>query len=69
MNAFGDAVEGTFLLQSVVRKMAPGDAPKISDQIMTALLRMFENTSGKAGNVQEDALVAVSTLSEGWSLP
>ncbi|KAL8564063.1 Importin subunit beta-1 [Nucella lapillus] len=51
-------------LQSVVRKMTPEDAPRISDQIMTALLSMFQNTSGKAGNVQEDALVAVSTLCE-----
>ncbi|KAK7111932.1 hypothetical protein V1264_011476 [Littorina saxatilis] len=51
-------------LQSVVRKMTPDDAPKISDQIMTALLSMFQNTSGKSGNVQEDALVAVSTLCE-----
>ena len=51
--------------QSVVRKMTPEDAPKISDQIMTALLSMFQNTSGKSGNVQEDALVAVSTLCEG----
>ncbi|KAL8619198.1 Importin subunit beta-1 [Nucella lapillus] len=51
-------------LQSVVRKMTPEDAPKISDQIMTALLSMFQNTTGKAGNVQEDALVAVSTLCE-----
>ena len=54
-----------FFEQSVVRKMSPTDAPKISDQIMTALLHMFENTSGKSGNVQEDALVAVSTLCEG----
>ncbi|XP_076458864.1 importin subunit beta-1-like [Babylonia areolata] len=51
-------------LQSVVRKMTAQDAPKISDQIMTALLSMFQNTSGKSGNVQEDALVAVSTLCE-----
>ena len=55
--------------QSVVRKMTPDDAPKISDQIMTALLSMFQNTSGKSGNVQEDALVAVSTLCEGMFYP
>lgn len=53
------------LLQSVLRKVTPEDAPKISDQIMTALLSMFQNTSGKAGSVQEDALLAVSTLIEG----
>lgn len=51
-------------LQSVLRKVTPEDAPKISDQIMTALLSMFQNTSGKSGNVQEDALLAVSTLIE-----
>lgn len=45
--------------------MTPEDAPKISDQIMTALLRMFQSTSGKAGGVQEDALLAMSTLIEG----
>lgn len=45
--------------------MTPEDAPKISDQVMTALLSMFQNTSGKAGSVQEDALLAVSTLVEG----
>ena len=55
-----------FLPQSVLRKVTPGDAPKISDQIMTALLRMFESTSGKpGGGVQEDALLAMSTLIEG----
>ena len=61
------------VLQSVVRKMTPEDAPQISDQIMTALLSMFQNTSGKSSSVQEDALVAVSTLCEGqcvfWLLP
>ncbi|KAK6961585.1 importin subunit beta-1 [Biomphalaria glabrata] len=51
-------------LQSVLRKVTPEDAPKISDQIMTALLRMFQSTSGKAGGVQEDALLAMSTLIE-----
>ncbi|KAL5279085.1 KPNB1 family protein [Megaselia abdita] len=47
-------------LQSVLRKVDPEDAPKISDAIMTALLTMFD--SSKAGGVQEDALIAVSTL-------
>lgn len=51
-------------LQSVLRKMTPEDAPKISDQIMTALLTMFNSTSGKSGGVQEDALMAVSILVE-----
>ena len=50
-------------LQSVLRKMTPEDAPKISDAIMTALLQMF-NSSGKSGGVQEDALMAVGTLVE-----
>ncbi|XP_067687629.1 importin subunit beta-1-like isoform X2 [Haliotis asinina] len=51
-------------LQSVLRKVTQDDAPKISDQIMTALLQMFQMTAGKAGGVQEDALYAVSTLME-----
>lgn len=42
----------------------PEDAPKISDTIMTALLQMFNSNSCKAGGVQEDALMAVSTLVE-----
>lgn len=49
-------------LQSVLRKVAPEDAPKISDSIMTALLTMFSTSAGKSGGVQEDALMAVSTL-------
>lgn len=49
-------------LQSVLRKVSPEDAPKISDAIMTALLTMF--SSYKSGGVQEDALMAVSTLVE-----
>lgn len=48
-------------LQSVLRKVESEDAPKISDTIMTALLTMF-NSTGKSGGVQEDALMAVSTL-------
>ncbi|CAH1790559.1 unnamed protein product [Owenia fusiformis] len=50
-------------LQSVLRKVTPEDAPKVSDPIMLALLRMFEG-AGQAGGVQEDALLAVSTLIE-----
>ena len=49
-------------LQSVLRKVEPNDAPQISDAIMTALLTMFNSNSGKIGGVQEDALMAVSTL-------
>ncbi|XP_044737597.1 importin subunit beta isoform X1 [Chrysoperla carnea] len=50
-------------LQSVLRKVTPQDAPQISDAIMGAMLTMFNsNTSKAAGSVQEDALMAVSTL-------
>lgn len=49
-------------LQSVLRKVDANDAPQISDTIMTALLTMFSSNSGKVGGVQEDALMAVSTL-------
>lgn len=52
------------ILQSVLRKVTPEDAPQISDAIMTALLQMFNSNSCKAGGVQEDALMAVSTLVE-----
>ncbi|XP_041984878.1 importin subunit beta [Aricia agestis] len=51
-------------LQSVLSKVTPEDAPQISDAIMTALLTMFASNAGKAGGVQEDALMAVSTLVE-----
>ncbi|XP_065202089.1 importin subunit beta-1 isoform X2 [Planococcus citri] len=51
-------------LQSVLRKVTPEDAPQISDSIMAALLEMFNSNSGKSGGVQEDALLAVSTLIE-----
>ncbi|KAL4708130.1 hypothetical protein ACJJTC_009909 [Scirpophaga incertulas] len=51
-------------LQSVLRKVTPEDAPQISDAIMTALLTMFASNAGKAGGVQEDALMAVATLVE-----
>jgi len=44
--------------------VSPEDAPQISDPIMTALLQMLSSSSGKAGGVQEDALLAVSTLVE-----
>lgn len=42
--------------------MTPEDAPRISDQIMTALLQMFSTNSGQSGGVQEDAMMAVTTL-------
>lgn len=51
-------------LQSVLRKVTPEDAPQISDHIMTAMLQMFNSNSCKSGGVQEDALMAVSTLVE-----
>lgn len=51
-------------LQSVLRRVTPEDAPQISDAIMGALLTMFSTSAGKSGNVQEDALMAVSTLAE-----
>lgn len=51
-------------LQSVLRRVTPEDAPQISDAIMGALLTMFNTSAGKSGNVQEDALMAVSTLAE-----
>lgn len=40
------------------------DALQISDVVMASLLRMFQSTAG-SGGVQEDALMAVSTLVEG----
>ncbi|XP_054282000.1 importin subunit beta-1-like isoform X2 [Macrosteles quadrilineatus] len=51
-------------LQSVLRKVTPDDAPQISDAIMTALLQMFNSNTCKSGGVQEDAIMAVSTLVE-----
>lgn len=52
-------------LQSVLRKVEPEHAPQISDTIMTALLQMFQSSvNHKTGGVQEDALMAVSTLVE-----
>ena len=52
-------------LQSVLRKVEPDHAPLISDNIMQALLQMFQSSvNNKSGGVQEDALMAVSTLVE-----
>merc|ERR1712008_538224 len=52
-------------IQRVLRKVEPVDAPMISDSIMRALLQMFQSSvNNKTGGVQEDALMAVSTLVE-----
>lgn len=51
-------------LQNVLRKVQHQDALHISDVVMASLLRMFQSTAG-SGGVQEDALMAVSTLVEG----
>lgn len=50
--------------QNVLRKVQHQDALQISDVVMASLLRMFQSTAG-SGGVQEDALMAVSTLVEG----
>lgn len=50
--------------QNVLRKVQHQDALQISDVVMASLLRMFQSTAG-SGVVQEDALMAVSTLVEG----
>lgn len=56
-----------FILQNVLRKVQHQDALQISDVVMASLLRMFQSTAG-SGGVQEDALMAVSTLVEGqWA--
>jgi len=45
--------------------MTAEDAPKISDQIMTALLQIFMTANThQAGGVQEEALRAVTSLIE-----
>ena len=49
----------------MLRKVTTEDAPQISDPIMQALLQMLSNSTGKAGGVQEDALLAIATLIEG----
>lgn len=58
-------VNSYLYLQSVLRKVESAHAPQISDPIMTALLQMFQSSvNNKTGGVQEDALMAVSTLVE-----
>ncbi|CAB4064607.1 KPNB1 [Lepeophtheirus salmonis] len=50
-------------MQSVLRKMESPHASQIADPIMTSLLHMFQSSvANKTGGVQEDALMAVSTL-------
>jgi importin subunit beta-1 len=44
--------------------VTPQDAPKISDAVMNALLQMLSGPGGRSGGVQEDALMAISTLTE-----
>ncbi|TUC69506.1 Importin subunit beta-1 [Bagarius yarrelli] len=48
-------------MENVLRKVQHQDALQISDVVMASLLRMFQSTAG-SGGVQEDALMAVSTL-------
>lgn len=52
------------IFQSVLIKVTPEDAPKISDQIMAALLQMFMSNSNQAGDVHEEAMRAVTSLIE-----
>lgn len=51
-------------LQSVLRKITRDDAIQISDDIMKILMHMLSTSCGKSGGVQEDALLAISTLTE-----
>ena len=52
-------------LQSVLRKVEPADAPVISDTIMQSLLQMLQSSdNNKTGGVQEDALMAITSLVE-----
>lgn len=49
-----------------MRKMKPSDAPQISDVAMSTLIQILScSNAGKVGGVQEDAIMAVSTLIEG----
>ncbi|XP_028402951.1 importin subunit beta-1-like [Dendronephthya gigantea] len=51
-------------LQSVLRKVEPDDALKISDAVMSALLQLLITQSGQGGGAKEDALLAVAILVE-----
>ncbi|CAK8673507.1 unnamed protein product [Clavelina lepadiformis] len=50
-------------LQSVLRKVKENDIANIADNVMGALLQML-TSSTSAGGVQEDALMAIGTLTE-----
>ena len=52
-------------MQSVLRKVQPEDALKISDTVMSALLQLLITQSGQGGGTKEDALLAVAILVEG----
>ncbi|CAH0389883.1 unnamed protein product [Bemisia tabaci] len=51
-------------LQATLRKMTAEDVPQISDSVMTTLLQIFSTSTHESGGVQQDALMAVSTLVE-----
>lgn len=59
------AHHGILFFQSVLRKVEPEDALKISDAVMSALLQLLITQSGQGGGAKEDALLAVATLVEG----
>lgn len=44
--------------------MTAEDVPQISDSVMTTLLQIFSTSTHESGGVQQDALMAVSTLVE-----
>jgi len=50
-------------LQSVLRKVKQQDISMVADDVMQSLLKMLES-SGDSNGVQEDALLAVGTLTE-----
>lgn len=52
----------------MLRKVQHQDALQISDVVMASLLQMFQSTAG-SGGVQQEALMAVSTLVEGRPRP
>ena len=54
-------------LQSLLRKMNPTEALQISDMVMRAIFLMLNSKSAQAGGVQEDAIMTVGVLVEGWS--
>lgn len=54
-------------LQSLLRKINSEDALQISDMVMRAIYLMLNSKSAQAGGVQEDAIMTVGVLVEGWS--